>query len=290
MLQRLPVLGRLDPSSSDRQFVDTYILDGLRATSVAEMVLGAHREVAHEKWKHPLGVFGQAVLTQHIVDSGNRTGYLQFVRQLASSNNRVLAGDILTALLGIEGFEFDFKNLVLSDSHLGVLNLAETDARNLRIEESFIDELTVGAKAPGGLKIEGCIIGTLRGLSRNDQLPDWLGNSNIERFDALTNVARIREANLSTEQQIFVTVVHKTFFQPGSGRKEDALLRGLGESRDRRIVDRVLSMLLDEGILKRFPGKQGKVYVPARKHTRRMARIISQLKYSSDPVWARLRT
>ena len=290
MLQRLPVLGRVDPSSSDRQFVDTYILDGLRATSVAEMtVLGAHREVAHEKWKHPLGVFGQSVLTQHMVDSGHRTGYLQLLRQLANSNNRVLAGDILTALLGIEGFEFDFKNLVLSDSHLGVVNLAETGASNLRIDESFIDELTVGAKRPRGLRLEGCVIRTLRGLSSSDKLPDWLGNSDIERFDALTNVARIREANLSKEEQIFVTVVHKTFFQPGSGRKEDALLRGLGESGDRRIVDRVLSMLLDEGILKTSPGREGKIYVPARKHTRRMARIISQLKYSSDPIWGRLR-
>ena len=291
MLQRLPVLGRVDPSSSDRQFVDTYILDGLRATSIAEMtVVGTHREAVHEKWRNPLSVFGQSVLTQHIVDSGNRSGYLRFLRQLSTSNNRVLAGDILTALLGIEGFEFDFKNLVVSDSHLGVVNLAETGAKNLRIEESFIDELMVGAKRPTGVKIESCLIRTLRGLSSNDKLPDWLRNPSIERFDGLTNVARIREAQLSKEQQIFVTVVHKTFFQPGSGRKEDALVRGLGEAGDRRTVERVLSMLIDEGILKTFPGKQGTVYAPARKHTRRMARIISQLKYSSDPLWGRLRT
>ena len=164
MLQRLPVLGRVDPSSSDRQFVDTYILDGLRATSVAEMtVVGTHAEAIHERWRHPLGVLGQAVLTQHIVDSGNRSGYLGVLRESASSNNRVLAGDILTALLGIEGFNFDFKNLVVADSHLGIVNVAESIAKNLRVEASFIDELTVGAKPPQGLKIVGCVIETLRG-------------------------------------------------------------------------------------------------------------------------------
>ena len=290
MLQRLPVLGRVDPSSSDRQFVDTYILDGLRATSVAEMtIIGTHVEAVHEKWKHPLRVFGQAVLTQHIIDSADRSGYLRYLRQLATSNNRVLAGDIITALLGIEDFDFDFKKLVISGSHLGVVNVAEARAKNLRIEDSFIDELTVGANPPPGLEIVNCLIGTLRGLSSSDRLPDWLEGSIIERFDALTNVAKIREAKLNREQQIFITVVHKTFFQPGSGRKEDALLRGLGESGNRRIVDRVLGMLIDEGILKKVPGKQGPVYVPARKHTRRMARIISQLKYSSDPLWRRLR-
>ena len=109
-------------------------------------------------------------------------------------------------------------------------------------------------------------------------------------FDSLSNVAKIREAKLSKEQKIFVTIIHKTFFQPGSGRKEDALMRGLGAAGDRRIARRVLSMLLEEGILKEYPGRQGPVFIPARKHTRRMGQIVSQLKYSNDPLWMRLET
>ena len=34
MLQRLPMLGRVEAETSDRQFLDSYILDGLRATSL----------------------------------------------------------------------------------------------------------------------------------------------------------------------------------------------------------------------------------------------------------------
>ena len=291
MLQRLPILGRVDRNSSDREFVDTYILDGLRATWVAEMtVVGTDAEASHETWKHPLGAFGQVVLTQHIIDSGNHSGYLQFLRRLASSKNRVLAGDILTALLGIEELEVDFRNLVVADAHLGIVNLAESRVTNIRIEDSFIEELTAGEQPPSGVAIIRCLIRTLRGFANYGTLPKWLGDSSIERFDGLENVARIREAQMSKEQRIFVTVVHKTFFQPGSGRKEDALLRGLGAAGDRKIAHRVLSMLIDEGILIKYPGNQGPVYVPVRKHTRRMARIISQLKYSSDPLWHRLRT
>jgi NACHT domain len=37
MLQRLPSLGRIGPESSDRQFIDGYILDGLRAHDVARL-------------------------------------------------------------------------------------------------------------------------------------------------------------------------------------------------------------------------------------------------------------
>ena len=64
MLQRLPVLGRVDADTSDRQFVDTYILDGLRATAVAEMpIVGTHQRIMNDKWHHPLGIFRQSVLS-----------------------------------------------------------------------------------------------------------------------------------------------------------------------------------------------------------------------------------
>lgn len=111
----------------------------------------------------------------------------------------------------------------------------------------------------------------------------------VDRFDALTNMAKIRQANLGNEQRTFITVIHKTFFQRGSGRKEEALLRGLDAARDRKTAHRVLGMLVEEGVLREYSGKEGVVYVPARKHTRRMARIISELKHSSDPLWVRLR-
>ena len=289
MLQRLPVLGRVDADTSDRQFVDTYILDGLRATAVAEMpIVGTHQRIMNDKWHHPLGIFGQSVLSQSIATSGNTIGYVELVRRLSETANRVLAGDIVTALAALEGSSHDFKGLVLADSHLGRISLSNAKIRGLRIENSVIEELSVEGAIPKSLELEKCIIRVLRGLSNSDVLPSWMKDVAVEQFDSLSNVAKIREAKLSYEQKIFVTIVHKTFFQPGSGRKQDALLRGLGASGDRRIARRILGMLLEEGVLKEFPGKQGAVYVPARKHTRRMGQIMTQLRYSSDPLWTRL--
>ena len=181
MLQRLPVLGRIEASSSDRQFLDTYILDGLRATSVAEMpIVGTQDRVDHEKWIHHLGPFGQSVLTQHIADGGNSKAYVPFLKKLSTSSNRVLAGDLITALLGIQDLTIDFGHLVLSDSHLGTLNLADTNSKSFRITNSFIDELSVGGKSLIAISIEGCIIGTLRGLSVKDRVPTWMVDCTIE--------------------------------------------------------------------------------------------------------------
>ena len=289
MLQRLPVLGRVDAETSDRQFVDMYILDGLRATAVAELpIVGEPSKVMYEKWRHPLGVFGQTVLSQAIATSQMNSGYIEFVKRLAESTNRVLAGDIVTALLMVEDAKCDFGNTVLEDSHLGAIHLIDGNVRGLSIRNSYIDEIVLDGDVPTGLKIENCIIGVVRGLASNEKPPSWMRDVSIDQFASLSNIARIREAKLSDEQKIFVAIIHKTFFQPGSGRKEDALLRGLGSSGDKKSAKRILSMLLEAGILKEFPGKEGTVYVPVRKHARRMGQMTSQLRYSKDPLWKRL--
>ena len=55
---------------------------------------------------------------------------------------------------------------------------------------------------PTTLIVERCMIGVLRGLASNDRLPDWIRDPIVEKFDSLSNVARIREARLSNEQKI----------------------------------------------------------------------------------------
>ena len=225
---------------------------------------------------------------QSIVDSGNASAYGTLVKRLAEANNRVLGGDIVTALLAIEGASYDFGGLVLADAHLGSIDLSLAKTVGLRIEDSFIDELAVEGGAPQALALERCVIGVLLGFGNSEVLPDWMQEVAVERFDSISNVAKIREAKLTKTQEMFVTIVHKTFFQPGSGRMEKALLRGLGASADRKSARRIIGMLLEEGVLKQFPGKQGRVLVPVRRHARRMSRVMTQLRYSDDPLWQRL--
>ena len=211
MLQRLPVLGRLEAGSSDRQFLDTYILDGLRATALIESVsVGAKPNVLNEKWHYPLGDFGHSLLAHNIATTNGASLYLRLLKQAATSTNRVLAGDILTALLAIEDAQYDFENLDIVDSHLGTINLAGTNISKLHIRDTIIDELNISPRGPKGVSVDRCLIGTLRGLSRSDELPLWISNSEIEHFDALTNVSKIKQAGLSKEQQIFVTIIHNS--------------------------------------------------------------------------------
>ncbi len=290
MLQRLPTLGRVEAETSDRQFLDVYILDGLRAVALIESVnLGTADNLIHEKWTNPLGEFGRSLLMENMISSETVSMYLRILKRAVLSTNKILAGDILSAMLAVENGQIDFENLRLTDSHISALDLVDSKAHNLHLEECIIEDLRISPKSPMNITMRECMIGTLRGSSPAEGLPKWIQDSSVEQFDALTNVARIREANLSVEQRIFVTIVHKTFFQPGGGRKVEALLRGLGGAADKRAARRILSFLTDEGILDNFPGQNGIVYTPVRKHTHRMGKILSQLQQSRDQLWIELR-
>jgi hypothetical protein len=59
-------------------------------------------------------------------------------------------------------------------------------------------------------------------------------------------------------------IVYKVYFQPGRGRKETALMRGYGETRDRKLFEEIINLLLSKGVL-RNKGDEGRVYHPDRK-------------------------
>jgi hypothetical protein len=82
-----------------------------------------------------------------------------------------------------------------------------------------------------------------------------------------------------------VTVLRKTFFQKGSGRKEEALLRGLGQLVKAGDLDRIVGKLIKEGLLTKQRGDSGDLYVPVRSEARRAGKIIAELSLSKDPIW-----
>jgi hypothetical protein len=159
---------------------------------------------------------------------------------------------------------------------------------HLTISDSIIDEADISGCNANDLRISGCIIGKVYGVSASDGLPPWMRNNSVERFDAVTTVSRIKMNRLTQEQKIFITIIKKLFFQPGSGRKEEALLRGLGEAADKKVAERVLRNLVTQNIIDCFKGIDGRVYTPNRKHTHRLSILMNELTLSKDELWVHL--
>ena len=221
------------------------------------------------------------------MESGGDAGYVAYMHKAANNRNQVLAGDILAALC-VCSDRLDLDRLVIRDGHISFLDLSDKEVSRLSIISTIIDEIDIAGVQAKEIEIRDCFIRNIYGVSSARGLPQWMSQNDVEHFQEIGTTSRIRDAALSNAQQIFLIIMKKTFFQPGSGRKEEALLRGLGSQADSRLAAKIINLLLGEGILKRIKGREGYVYIPNRAYSMRMVDIRAQLTTSPDPLWRQL--
>lgn len=286
MLQRLPSLGRVGAESNDRQFVDIYILDGLRAKDIASISLfndqGADNATS-QKWQNPLDDLGQRVLASDI-SLADKTK-LQLAQMAVKNGNIVLASDVVAALMRSSDIPMDFEHLEVHNGDFLLLTLNERALSNLRLVDSYIGELALPVKSCRQVEIENCVSPKVTGVASQAALPAWIKGLEVEEFDSVASVSRIRKIGLKPAHEILTTIIRKTFFQKGAGRKEEALLRGLGMISGKNYSTRILNIMIREDLLTTFKGNEGTVYSPVRSHTRRMQTILDELSASTDPLW-----
>jgi hypothetical protein len=135
------------------------------------------------------------------------------------------------------------------------------------------------------VSIEDCVTPTVRGVSSATALPSWIKRLEVGKFDSVASVSRIRRIGLKPSQEILITIIRKTFFQKGSGRKEEALLRGLGTVSTRAMANKIINIMIRHELLRPFKGDEGQVYSPNRAHAHKMQLLLDRLNTSDDPLW-----
>ena len=286
MLQRLPSLGRIGAESQDRQFVDMFILDGLRAKDVGNLAIleDQQRQRAFEEpWLNCLEPLGQSILAADIEDRIDQ--FRQIAARSCAARNATLSSDILSSICRANIESADLQGLVITGGNFSELNLNETIVYNFAITDSTIRHLILPNSPPPKVSIDGSLVEKVSGAASFSGLPNWVRLEAVDQFDSVQTVAQIRKAGLSAAHEILVGILKKTFKQKGAGRKEEALLRGFGSGASKKIATSVLALLMREGILNRHKGDEGWIYSPGRSHTARVSTLLDQLRSSTDELW-----
>lgn len=285
MLQRLPGLGRLGKETDDLQFTDTFILDGLRAKDVAEIALSSHetiRDVLSSGWGNGLDSLGQRILASDVRCSDSKL--LALGRDAASAGNKTLCVDVLSSVVMRTGEPIDFDGMNFSDGHFINLDFSKRDVSNLSLKNCTFGNITFGSRNVSNVWISNSLAEKVTGATAAKGLPAWAGLT-ADEFESVDNTASIKRIGLQPAQQMLVTTIRKTFFQKGAGRKEEALTRGFARIGKPGLINKVINLMMREGILETAKGNEGTLYIPVRKHTDRMERLMAELTTSSDPLW-----
>jgi len=286
ILFRLPGLGLVDADSPDRQFIDRFLLDGLRADDVCTIVDTKDYAVCSFRWANPLGEFGQMVAARGAAGNG-RKGFMAIASRAARDGNSVLSLDLVGSILcsARDDEQIDFGGLSVGRGRMSICDLGLVRVTGLRIYDSEIGGLLVDNDVKSGAQFDECIIGAVYGITSAQGLPAWCKDCIVEEYQSVATTNSIRSSHISVQHQILCVLVRKTFFQKGSGRKESALLRGLGQIDRGGYRQKILRLLLREKILYTHEGDEGAVYHPVHTETGRMGKMLAELNHSSDPIW-----
>jgi hypothetical protein len=287
MLQRLPSLGRIGAESTDRQFVDMYILDGLRGRDlgrIPDLVEDRRKITLNEQWMNPLKELGQKVLAEVIRQ--RRDSFKALLRRASESRNAILAADIVSAFMVSGDSAISFDGVEIVGATFSDLDFRSIEVSNLAIINSIIERLVLPNSPPRATTISRTSVGTVYGASAMSGLPGWTKLESVDQFDSVQTVARIRHAGLQPAQEILVAIIKKVFFQKGAGRKEEALLRGFGSGTSQKTAGKVLNLLIREGIIHSFKGDSGTVFAPIRSQAGRMDLMLKELRSSGDDIWS----
>lgn len=286
LLQRLPYLGRVGGGSSDRIFIDPYARDGLRGLAFAETVQAADEAVRYQKWRQALGAFGVQVVADRIQFGA---AALKYIRSASSHGNDQIACDYIAAVNHHHEGEVDYGRLSITGGAINSLSFGPALVSNVTLNDVYIDRISLDSPSFRDVYFNRCVINVIEGVGRANALPGaFAQDCLVEKFEPALTVSRISEMQLSDAHKTLLALIKKLFFQPGAGRQEDALLRGAEGYWDSEAAEAALRYMITNSIVIKERGDHGKLYIPQRRHTKRMGRILDLRAASGDPLWERV--
>ncbi|MGA9700730.1 NACHT domain-containing protein [Pseudomonas sp.] len=286
MLQRLPGLGRVSSETSDRNFVDTFILDGLRALDLSEKVQSGDQKIADLKWLNPLQSLGSSVLGYNINKNQSASAFINYAKNSLhrDKSNKISISDSISGLSKAKLDELDFNGIKFNEPHFGDLSFEEGNISNIEFSDGIFESITLGKIDPSGVVIQNCHIESLAGVSSSTGLPSWIRECSIKHFESVDTLTAIKNSGLTKAQTILVSILIKVYRQSGNGRLEHTLTKGLTHV-DKKSLGQVIRYLLGNGYLETSKDRGEIIYKPVRKFQGRVEKILVELDRSTDEIW-----
>lgn len=285
ILQRLPGLGRIGAESLDRQFVDSFILDGLKAEDAISLLGHVEGGWLDSEWKNPVEDFGAFYIATRLTTNKQIGMAVSFVQRNADRKNKIIVSDLLSALFRFEEGDIDLGGIAFGGGKFYHVELGDSKVRNISIRDSSFDTLDLTDAEPIGIKIVESVITRMSGVTSPEHLPPWIVDCLVDSFQNLKTLVAIRQAGLSIAQTFLLSSLRKMFLQPGSGRRESSMYKGYGDSTTKRICEKVIALLLKERFCSKVKGSSEALYIPDRSFSGRVQAIMSQMTTSKDDLW-----
>ena len=209
----------------------------------------------------------------------------KFIAYCSNHGNAQVVCDYITLhfFLGLD--IIDFKDLSVNNGNFDELDFIDSTIKNITITGCYIKKMKLDNAKFEKVHITNCIIENVEGILSYDKLPAVFDNCTVDNFKDAFTTSRIRELSITNGQKTLLAIIKKLFFQPGSGRQAGALLRGAEEYWDPDKAKEILRYMLTNQLIIKAPGAHGDLYIPKRKQSARMGKILELQTNCEDELW-----
>lgn len=271
LLQRLPGLGAHHTEDGARVFVDRDFANAAAGSALARHIQFPYDSPWRPKeWQYALSTLGLEVAALQADDLGLAQG--EHTAALNASLGDAIDGRTLTADLigfgGSEGYDVE-RDIVIKDVWIPEwpFYVFDADLSRVILEGCVITHLEIPDAA--GLsrlpRFHRCDIAQVTGCSRERDLPDdrFVDCEFAEFEDAALTTSALLDLDLPLGVRVGLTILKKLYRQSGSGRRENALYRGLDQE-SKRIVPEVLDILRRYGLTTRVRQGNYNIWLPTK--------------------------
>ncbi len=294
LLQRLPGLGIERADEGTRAFVDHDLADACRSGDViafADSPFGSLGNLFRGA-ESGLGELGVDIAVGKIREHGISAGKMNAVLGKAAESGDLgfLTLDLARVTLAA-GYSIGVP-LQINGVCIPSLELYEgmEDCSNLQFQSCYFSTVRLDANLHSDHlpRFLNCYIDEIDGRSSARDLPKGIFDEDcsFDRFsEAPETTNAIGAMDLPLGARVLLTVLKKLYLQRGSGRKENALHRGL-DHHGRRLVPAVLGLLQHEGLAwsYRRAGVEMPIWTPDRAQMARVAKIVTSPHNCKDPL------
>lgn len=286
MLQRLPGLGRVSSETGDRNFVDGFILDGLRALDLSSRIQINDKELPNSKWLNPLQHLGTSVLAYDVKKYKTENVFISYVKQSIHRNipNKISISDAISSISKTDIKVVDYGSIVFAEPYFGEISFDKNNISNISFVDGVFELVNLGKLDPDNVIIKNSCIEKLKGVSSKTGVPTWITGCDISSYESIDTLTAIKKSGLTNPQTILVSILIKVYKQPGNGRLEHTLTKGLSHV-DKKQLGQVIHFLVQSGYLDTSKDNGVVIYKPVRKIQARIDRILVELDRSTDEIW-----
>ncbi|MEV4387227.1 NACHT domain-containing protein [Micromonospora sp. NPDC049580] len=297
ILQRLPGLGVQDESDGSRHFIDAALADAARAGDIVRGVSDyqGNREALRLRGTATvMEQLGVDVATRKLQESGvkaSQAGAAAALLQRDGASDALLL-DVIQVGMALGEFKTQAQ-LAVSDLLIPQLTIGpETDLSEITFSDCIIQLLDL-TDYDGEIPMPSfarCSFGLVEGLASASALPsDRFSDCDFEQFDLATRTTQgiLGMVSLNPSQRVALTILKKLYAQRGTGRRENALYRGL-DDKHRGLVPSVLDSLVSSGLAVRAKQLSNKIVLPSRGQGVRVKRLLEAPTQSQESFFIEL--